>query len=576
MASSSPDPDAAIPLGHLLQRASHAVAVGLPDAVWVVAAVAAVKPARGGHSVEVVEPDVSRAVAGLLRTYLPDGVIEKLRRGTELTIAAADLVGMTIVVRVAVELHPRWGLSGRILTLGPGLEESLAKRALDATVARLRRDGLFDRQRLLPAPRDVTRVTVVHPPAAAGWADIARELSRWAETGLIAMQSIPVPFEGPGAAAGIAAALLRATAAVDGARPDLVLLVRGGGTATSLGTLDDEALARAIAAAPVPVVTGLGHASDGKTLADMVSAHSVDTPSKALALVRDLMVTPARRARADYAAILAGVSTAAERPAPRLAALERLATAEALRQVEATSQRLDRCWATVREAAESTRGRLARVDDGLDRMAAEVMTTSPSLVARTTSELAALMDAIRARARRVGEGADDGARHLAIATGQAVSLIDMGNVEVATFARTAEMAAAAHLDRLVAGLDGLARSVRERVQQHVTRADDGAAVLGSIKASVAGTLCAQVGAVARLRETIESAVDRHIDAAGAALDRALATLDGADPVRVLRLGYALVMDGQGRVITSVAAAQAASTLTLTFADGTIAVRPTQP
>ena len=138
------------------------------------------------------------------------------------------------------------------------------------------------------------------------------------------------------------------------------------------------------------------------------------------------------------------------------------------------------------------------------------------------------------------------------------------------------MAAAAQLDRLVAGLDGLARSVCERAQQHVTRADDGVAVLGGIEASVAGTLRTQDGAVARLRETIESAVDRHVDATGAALDRALATLDGADPVRVVRLGYAVVMDDQGRVISSVAAAQAASTLTLTFADGTIAVRPTQP
>jgi len=249
-------PDAAIPLGQLLRQAARAVKVGVPGAVWVLASVAAIKPGRGGHSVELVEPDVPRAEAGLLRTYLPDGVIETLRRSAGQAIAITDLVGMTIVVRVTVELHPRWGLSGRVLALGLGIEDSLAKRALEATFAHLRREGLWDRQRLLPAPRDVTLVKVVHPAAAAGWADIAAELAPWAELGLVAVRSVPVPYEGPGAAAGIAAALARATAAVGGVRPDLVLLVRGGGAAVSLGALDNEALARAIATAPVPVITG--------------------------------------------------------------------------------------------------------------------------------------------------------------------------------------------------------------------------------------------------------------------------------------------------------------------------------
>ena len=566
----------AIPLGKLLRQASRAVQVGLPDAVWVVASVAAIKTARGGYSIELVEPDVARAEAGGLRAYMPDSVIEAVRRSTGQAVSATDLAGMTVVANLSVELHARWGLSGRVLALGPGIEASLAKRALEASVDRLRRAGLFDRQRSLPAPRDVTCLAVVHPPAAAGWADIAAELTRWAAIGLITVRSVPAPFEGPGAAASIAAAVARAAVAVDGVRPDIVLLVRGGGAALSLGALDDEALARAIATTPVPIVTGLGHASDARTLADRVAWRSVDTPSKSLALVRDTLVAPARRARADYASILAAVSAAIERAAPRLASFERLATAEALRQVVAASQRLDRGWGAVREAAEGLRGRLTRVEDGVDRMAADVVRASPLLVGRTTAELAALMEAIRARARKAAEGADDGARHLTIATQRAVSLLDRRAAELATLARAADTAAATHLDRADAGLDALARTVRERGHQHAARADNGARALALVEAAVAETLRAQDAAIARLHETVEIAVERRVDAGVTALDRALATLDGADPDRVLRRGYVLVMDGQGRVVSSVAAARAASTsLNLTFADGSIAVRPTQ-
>ncbi len=567
----------AIPLGELLRQASRAVQVGLPDAVWVVASVAAIKVARGGHSVELVEPDVARAEAGGLRAYMPDSVIEAVRRSTGQAVSPLDLAGMTVVVNLSVELHARWGLSGRVLALGPGIEASLAKRALEASVDRLRRAGLFDRQRSLPAPRDVTCLAVVHPPAAAGWADIAAELARWAAIGLITVRSVPAPFEGPGAAASIAAAVARAAVAVDRVRPDLVLLVRGGGAAVSLGALDDEALARAIATTPVPIVTGLGHASDARTLADRVAWRSVDTPSKTASLVRETIVAPARRARADYNTVLAAVSAAIERAALRLEVFERLATAEALRQVVAATLQLDRGWGAVREAAEGLRGRLFRIEDGVDRMAADVVRASPLLVGRTTAELAALMEAIRASARKAAEGADDGARHLTIATRRAVSLLETRVLDLATCAGTVDRAAVTHLDQAGARLDALARTVRERGHQHAAHADDGASALAVIEAAVAETLRAQDAAIARLHETVEIAVERRIDAGATALDRALATLDGADPDRVLRRGYALVMDGKGRLVASVAAARAASTsLNLTFADGSIAVRPTQP
>ena len=77
---------------------------------------------------------------------MPDTLVACLRQRTGLAVDATDLVGMTVTLRLSLELHPRWGVSGRIQALAPGIETSLAKSTLEATIARLRREALWDRQ----------------------------------------------------------------------------------------------------------------------------------------------------------------------------------------------------------------------------------------------------------------------------------------------------------------------------------------------------------------------------------------------------------------------------------------------
>lgn len=568
-----PKPADAIPLGDPLRRAGAAVRAGLPNATWVVAAVAAAKPARGGTSVELVEAEASRADAGVLRAYLPDGVLAAVRQRTGHTVDSMDLVGMTIVVRVAVDLHPRWGVTGRIEALAPGIEASLARRALEATIARLRREGLLDRQKSIPMPRDITRLAVVHP-RAAGWGDIAADLGRWQSAGLLIARSVPTPFEGVDAASGIATALRRAAEAVAGSRPDLVLMVRGGGAATSLASLDDEAVARAIAALPVPVITGLGHAVDS-TLADRV-ARSCDTPSKALGLVREILLGSARQARADHAAITAAVSVGLDRAAPSLAALERRISADVLRTIVASSETLDRGWSAVRGAAEGARERLARQDDSLRRFAADVAAAPPLVIGRTEAELAALLEAVRARARRAGEGAPDGTGHLSAVMARAQSLVTAAEADLTRLGGSIPIVASALAARSAAEVEALVDSVRRRARERIDRADTGDRHLATVAAAIADTRRVQEAAIARLHQSIEIAVSRRLDGATAALDRASAILDAADPAAVLARGYSLAMDQHGRPITSVAAATAASTFTLCFGDGEVAVQLIHP
>ena len=144
----------------------------------------------------------------------------------------------------------------------------------------LRDENLYDAQQRVPAP--VTLVAVIHPDRSAGWADVRTKLERLQDRGNLRDTSFPVPFEGRKAAWAIADAL--AQIGGGNAPPDVIPVIRGGGAA-GLACLADLALARAICRCRVPIVAGIGHASD-RTIRDDSAWRAADTPSKALGTIK--------------------------------------------------------------------------------------------------------------------------------------------------------------------------------------------------------------------------------------------------------------------------------------------------
>src|SRR5690606_30731872 len=131
-------------------------------------------------------------------------------------------------------------------------------------LARLRAEGLLDRQAALALPPVPLRVGLVTSRGSAAEADFLDELARSGFA--FHVIAVDVRVQGTGApraiARGIASAAARAC--------DVLAVVRGGGARTDLAAFDQEVVARTIAACPTPVLTGVGHEID-RSVADEVA-----------------------------------------------------------------------------------------------------------------------------------------------------------------------------------------------------------------------------------------------------------------------------------------------------------------
>lgn len=145
--------------------------------------------------------------------------------------------------------------------------------------AQLEAEGLFAAERKRELPAFPHRVAVITSAQAAALQDARATFARRAPQ--VILRLFPTLVQGLGAVEGIVAAL--GAAGRDDAL-DAVLLIRGGGSIEDLWAFNDERVARAIAACPVPVVCGIGHETD-TTIADFVADRRAATPTAAAELL---------------------------------------------------------------------------------------------------------------------------------------------------------------------------------------------------------------------------------------------------------------------------------------------------
>jgi exodeoxyribonuclease VII large subunit len=277
--------------------------------------------------------------------------------------------GLRVVVHGRIDVFDAQGVyQCYVAAVQPAGLGDLALR-FEETKARLAADGLFDPARRRPLPSRPATIGVVTSLSGAVLHDVRRVLERRWPLARLVVSACRV--QGDGAAETILAALdrlarhgaaLRAAGRPDDA-PAVVILARGGGSAEDLWAFNDERVVRAVAAHPVPVVTGIGHETD-VTLVDFAADVRAPTPSAAAEVV-----VP------DRAEVLAAIASARRRldaaAAGELAALARRVAAEGralegLRPEARLAASRERVGYLLDRATAAVAGRLAA-----DRRAAE-------------------------------------------------------------------------------------------------------------------------------------------------------------------------------------------------------------
>jgi exodeoxyribonuclease VII large subunit len=187
--------------------------------------------------------------------------------------------GLAVVARARVGLYEA---RGDYQLLVEHLEEAGAgalRREFDKLRDKLEREGLFATGRKRSLPPLPRRIGVVTSPSGAALRDILHILARRFRA--VPVLIYPTAVQGAQAVPEILAALERAARRDE---CDVLIVARGGGSLEDLWAFNDERVARALAAMPMPVVTGIGHEVDF-TIADFVADVRAPTPSGAAELV---------------------------------------------------------------------------------------------------------------------------------------------------------------------------------------------------------------------------------------------------------------------------------------------------
>lgn len=190
--------------------------------------------------------------------------------------------GLEMLAGGRVQVYARKGRYQLYVTTLEPLGQGALELAFRQLYAKLEAEGLFEPERKRPLPAYPRRIALVTSSNTAALHDMLKVLRRFSWLKLFLYH---VPVQGDGSGAKIAAALNhlnRHARSIGGL--DIILLGRGGGSLEDLWAFNEEPVARAVAASPVPVVTGIGHEID-VSIADLVADYHAHTPTEAAQVV---------------------------------------------------------------------------------------------------------------------------------------------------------------------------------------------------------------------------------------------------------------------------------------------------
>lgn len=209
--------------------------------------------------------------------------------------------GMKLRVTGTPRLHPLYGFSITVQSIALSGEGTI-KKAFELLLIKLTAEGLFEpsRKRELPYPPE--RIGLITSSESAAYADFIKIIgARWAG---LTIELADVQVQGEPAAGQIVRAIEHFNAM--GEPPEVLVIIRGGGSADDLQTFNTESVTRAVAASRIPTVVAIGHEVD-TSLAELAADLRGSTPSNAAELLvpdRTQMLSALSSVRSELSRLL--------------------------------------------------------------------------------------------------------------------------------------------------------------------------------------------------------------------------------------------------------------------------------
>lgn len=185
--------------------------------------------------------------------------------------------GIKVLMLVKISYEPNYGLGLKILDIDASFTLGDLEREKQETINALQELGIFEQNKKITFPFLPKRIAVVSVETSKGYADFMKILETNPEGFKFQTHLFPSLLQGDGAVKDICQKL----AIIKGLKEsyDVVVIVRGGGGEVGLTCYNHQMLCETIANFPIPVLTGIGHATN-VTVAEMVAHFNAITPTK--------------------------------------------------------------------------------------------------------------------------------------------------------------------------------------------------------------------------------------------------------------------------------------------------------
>ena len=285
--------DFQLSLSEYLSMVQEVIKITFDESVWVKAEIRNLSIKGGHYYLELAEKEenTDKVIASCKATiwkFSAAKMVLKFERESGIELSK----DLNVLIKVKASFNPQYGFSLNIEDINSSYTLGDIAQRYQQILERLTKEGLADKNKLLPTPFDIQNVLVIAPENAAGLGDFKKDADALNKADVCHFIYHTATFQGNTAAVSIINSLgdgLRQWAKDFKAAPDLIVIIRGGGAVNDLAYLNDYDLAALLCKRSVPIWVGIGHEKD-RTILDEIAHRSFDTPSKVIGGIRNVIV----------------------------------------------------------------------------------------------------------------------------------------------------------------------------------------------------------------------------------------------------------------------------------------------